>query len=441
MTELLDDAIRAGLKRGMDEAPVVPDLAQRVRALPTPQRHWKLPVAAAAAVVALVSLGVAAYIPHATSTGPLVLPNSSGATTGGPQTAERALGTWTAVWNAGYDGPAMGSVTVAPSDNDQTGYQVTLAAGCPDIGAGGHLSATGRLLDRSIRPRGIATCAARARWYPPDSFETAFETFDHLVVSTDGRALTLLAGQTPLAQLAPLKAADASAWSESGQLPAAAQGTWQYIGGPTDGRVAPVATMTLSPGGQVKGSGGCNNFIARYSIGVDGRATFSPFTLHNHSCPAGTSPTWQPPADLARVGVSNGRLTMYDAGFQVLAAFDRVATAAPADLLGSWQVVGDASQQLGGLVEVQFLSNGSYSGTDGCDSLFGHYAVDSDGRMTITGAGMTAKYCVNHPLNRGRITDLHRISVRGDVLTAYGADGTQLATFNRVASTPTDSHR
>ena len=206
-------------------------------------------------------------------------------------------------------------------------------------------------------------------------------------------------------------------------------------------RVAPVATMTLSPGGQVKGSGGCNNFTGRYAIGKDGRATFSPFTLQNHSCPAGTSPTWQPPAGVARVGVSNGRLTMYDATFQVLAAFDLVASAPPADLLGSWRVVGDATQQLGGLVEVRFLSNGSYSGGDGCDSLFGHYAVDSDGRMTITGAGMTAKYCVNRPLNRGRITDLHRISVRGDVLTAYGADGTQLATFNRIASLPTGSHR
>ena len=54
MTELLEDAIRAGVARGMDDAPVVPDLAERVRALPPPQRRWKLPVAAAAAVVALV---------------------------------------------------------------------------------------------------------------------------------------------------------------------------------------------------------------------------------------------------------------------------------------------------------------------------------------------------------------------------------------------------
>ena len=34
MTDLLEDAIRAGVARGMDEAPAVPDLAERVRALP-----------------------------------------------------------------------------------------------------------------------------------------------------------------------------------------------------------------------------------------------------------------------------------------------------------------------------------------------------------------------------------------------------------------------
>ena len=82
--------------------------------------------------------------------------------------------------------------------------------------------------------------------------------------------------------------------------------------------------MTLSSGGQVKGSGGCNNFTGRYAIGVDGRATFTPFTLQNHSCPAGTAPTWQPPAELARVGVSGDRLTMYDADSHVLATFRRV---------------------------------------------------------------------------------------------------------------------
>ena len=67
MTELLEDAIRAGVARGMDDAPVVPDLAERVRAVPSGSAsRWKLlAVAAAAVVVALVSVGrLAASIPR-----------------------------------------------------------------------------------------------------------------------------------------------------------------------------------------------------------------------------------------------------------------------------------------------------------------------------------------------------------------------------------------
>src|SRR3954453_362373 len=244
--DLLEDAIRAGVARGMDDAPVVPDLAERVRALPAAKRQWKLPAAAAAAVIVLTGVGLASYLPRTRSqdSAEIAAPSvSSGAHpgvhppygvpgTGGPTTEDDAVGAWGAVWLARYDGPLRSSeLTIRHSEVDR--YQIELKASCAMTGLKAQLSPTGIPSERNV-VISVDPCPSPERYAQPASFGVYVSTFTRLAVSPDRRVLTLFTGSRPVMQWSksPSEAGagpDVRRWSVSGQLPDAALGTWAVV--------------------------------------------------------------------------------------------------------------------------------------------------------------------------------------------------------------------
>jgi hypothetical protein len=333
VNDLLEDAIRAGIERGMDEAPNVGDLAQRVRATPQPRRPPWFAAAAAAAVVA-AAVGVTAAIEGSRGTDLAASPSGTGASVSGPvssppsstddpTTAARAVGTWVPVWIADHDGPTVGpSLTVsAHPASSPTGYSVTARYPCPPLG-GGRLSPTGVLLDHSI-PMQPLPCPFPLTRIQSDAFEGAYTSFTRLAVSTKG-VLTLFAGDRPVAQLVR-PSSDVERWSVTGRLPAAALGTWTLVGEGAPGSWGPppepAATITLAADGTLTGGGPCFFLAGSYRIGVDGHASFGPITRTPHSCPYGAAPTWQPSKTIDRVGLSAGVLTLYDAKGEPVASF------------------------------------------------------------------------------------------------------------------------
>ena len=370
---LLEDAIRAGVARGMDDAPVVPDLAERVRALPSaPRPRWPL-LAAAASVAGLVLAGGLLAIHHTTHSGNASLPNGSSSSnqvrvppypttsvTNDEATASRATGAWDPLWIAGYDGPAPAApltVTAPPTGPGRSGAALIrpalrVAPMCDISTLRGSLTPSGELVGRQTSRFGLL-CTVIGGYVDSgaNAWGAAYGRFTRLSVTSDKASMTLYDGDAPVAQLVRRSESDVGKaappnvlWSISGQLPRAVTGQWdlQYSGLPVHN-----ATITFDPDGTLTGFGPCDAISGRYRVGVDGSASFPAYKLKNHSCPAGTKPTWRPPSTVAKVGVYGDLLTFYDAKGRALAIFKTgarfhdIVVPPPADLtaagaVGNW---------------------------------------------------------------------------------------------------------
>jgi heat shock protein HslJ len=103
---------------------------------------------------------------------------------------------------------------------------------------------------------------------------------------------------------------------------------------------------------------------------------------------------------------------------------------------GTWR-----PQQLAGFKALQtarpddpvlvFKPNGTWTGSDGCNSLQGTYTIGQRGAFTATSGPQHMIGCENVP-HTAVLTAAKRVEVTGDTLRFFGADGAQLASYARA---------
>ena len=193
--------------------------------------------------------------------------------------------------------------------------------------------------------------------------------------------------------------------------------------------------------GTVGGSTGCNRFTSTYTLDGDS-LELGQIASTRMACP--------PPADrversyltaLARVAgwrMDGEELVLTDADDADLL---RYAAATP---VGSWQVTGlltgDAlvSPILGTDVTATFGSDGSLTGSAGCNDYNASYTTDN-GTIEITQPAATRKFCAEpegvmdqEAAYLSVLPTAVAYHVDGTVLELLSADGTRLVTYTRV---------
>ncbi|GAA3148765.1 heat shock protein HslJ [Kribbella aluminosa] len=103
---------------------------------------------------------------------------------------------------------------------------------------------------------------------------------------------------------------------------------------------------------------------------------------------------------------------------------------------GTWRV-----QQLAGFTALKqarpddpvlvFKADGTWTGSDGCNSLQGTYSIGQRGAFSATAGPQHMIGCENVP-HTGVLTAAKRVAISGDTLQFFGADGAQLASYARA---------
>ena len=134
---------------------------------------------------------------------------------------------------------------------------------------------------------------------------------------------------------------------------------------------------------------------------------------------------------LGRMGANISRRLMKD-GHEIV-AFDRDEAAIAAltadgatgadSYVGSWGTVDRQSPHL------VIVADGTFTGSDGCNTLRGAWELEDDGSIEFDDVAMTRMACegVDQTLNR-----LDSATVAGDDLTVYGDDVITLITLPRT---------
>lgn len=78
-----------------------------------------------------------------------------------------------------------------------------------------------------------------------------------------------------------------------------------------------------------------------------------------------------------------------------------------------------------------FKDNGTWSGSDGCNSLGGTYTVAEEGGFSSTSQGQRLAACANVP-HGGLLAETVRVTVDGSTLRLLAADGRQVASYVRT---------
>jgi hypothetical protein len=458
----LEAAIRAGVERGLDAAPVIPDLAERVRAAPSPRRFRPLLAVAASVAVVLLAVGVIVdLLTSAHDAGPdrtgrstaaptPTTPDDSASRLGGPPypvtardddktTAARSVGTWVPVWVAGYDGPVALSTTAAygpflrvqfqdGSPARSGGFHLSGRSGvCPPV-RGGLLSTTGRLTSRDAIP--AVGCVGPAE---PLSlaFDSVLDRMTQVGVSASG-VLTLYQKDTPLAQFVH-QGRTRPRWSTGGTLPGGVVGAWSVFGLPTEGLdekqaipLGGLAFLTLGGDGRYDGSSRCTVLSGTFEVGADGKATFSAPRVSDHSCPSGPRATGSL-KDVARVAHFGNFLALYDKHGRVLA---ELQSQLPAAIVGSWE-----RPALRPAVRVTFGSDGRLALTGACGLADWTYSLRPSGAFSAQSHPVAQK-CVGPVDPAGMVHVLQATALvtqtsRGELVLSDGT-GKVLATLVRL---------
>jgi len=193
---------------------------------------------------------------------------------------------------------------------------------------------------------------------------------------------------------------------------------------------------------------GCGGVSGHFRLGQDGR--FRPILeepFYPYGCDMRPHPEI-PNEDVLqtayRVQVVAGVLTFYDPQDTQIATYSRYwETVDPAALLGRWRPV----RLFGERVSVEgtrfrriplvTLRDDSYTAEDGINETQGHYAVGSSGKFrswdeftTLLPCGPTVEDCgIGNPW---LLMQAARLQLRGNVLTFYDADSTEIGRYHRV---------
>ncbi len=100
------------------------------------------------------------------------------------------------------------------------------------------------------------------------------------------------------------------------------------------------------------------------------------------------------------------------------------ASGGPTSVVGVW-----GEPDVPGLPSLEFAADGSFSGSDGCNRLFGSYTVDGS-TVDLGAVGSTMMFCegVDTWLVNGATA-----RIDGDTLIVSDAEDTEIGTLTRVA--------
>lgn len=163
---------------------------------------------------------------------------------------------------------------------------------------------------------------------------------------------------------------------------------------------ADIGTTLRLDAGQATGSTGCNSYFGGYVL--SGTAiTFEPLGATEMACPEPRmtiESAWLTALGLTTTWTMDGtRLLLLDAAGNALAALE---PATAATIIGEWRlaeiVLGDAVAAIASEATVVFGEDGSLTGSTGCNTLMGDFAVD--GSSIKVGPVATTKMACKDPV-------------------------------------------
>lgn len=264
-------------------------------------------------------------------------------------------------------------------------------------------------------------------------------------VSTRRRSVTVLLAVLGLGALALAACADGSGAGsrDTANAPLELEGTsWVLVGragdsGTVDAVAEPAATLRFAADGALSGSTGCNRFAGTYTQqGAAVRIDLGPMTLAGCTSEELDAQERAVLAALPNVRTalaSAGRLDLVDEDGAVLLTYapgttDLVGTSWVATGInnGAGAVVGTADT---GKVTLAFGSDGTVSGSGGCNSFTGPYTLGGPDELTVGPVASTMKACQPESVMEteaqyfAALAKVVLYEVDGSTLTLRGEDG------------------
>lgn len=154
-----------------------------------------------------------------------------------------------------------------------------------------------------------------------------------------------------------------------------------------------------------------------------------------------------PQVAAARFAIDGKTLSFYGPNGEQIAAYEKTASPPIATaLLGDWRptylvadfgnsayLAGDIPTQASERAAVSFEADGSWRGSDGCNSVRGAYRSNDGGAfVAISPYASTDAGCPNIIDNARVLKSTVRFTIDGSTLTFHGSNGERLATYQRA---------
>ena len=197
-------------------------------------------------------------------------------------------------------------------------------------------------------------------------------------------------------------------------------------------------TMTFSPDGWSFGSTGCNRYSSSYEL-EEGTVSLviSPLQMTRMACEQEAMDQEfafaEAIATVASYSYDAESFSLNDANEQIIVILEPLMKPEPASLMGTtWNLITygpELNAPLFGVIPtIIFSSDGTLSGTSGCNSFFGQYQSDEQ-TVSIGQIGSTLMACLDEEV--GAVESAYLLLLQ-DVVS-YNIDGNMLTLYNENA--------
>ncbi|MWB97936.1 META domain-containing protein [Agromyces seonyuensis] len=205
-------------------------------------------------------------------------------------------------------------------------------------------------------------------------------------------------------------------------------------------------SLELFDDGTATGTDGCNRLVGGWELEDDGEVDFHGFASTLMACPG--VDVWFVGAESARI--SGDRMTVIADGGVILGTLERGGGATPAPGAGTGgtnsSASPDPSASAGAIAGTGYVgtwgeeadrspylvisTDGTYTGSDGCNRMTGRWEIDDDGSLEFDDPALTRMACegVDQSLSR-----LDSATIEGDALVVRDDHDAVLATLPRTA--------
>jgi len=213
-------------------------------------------------------------------------------------------------------------------------------------------------------------------------------------------------------------------------------------------------TALFDSSGKLSGSGGCNQYSAAYSVsGTSITISQSATTLM--ACEESVMQQESMYlADLTKASsysnTPGDTLTFYDASGAVILVYKRPAdgVGAQPQIVGVWDLFsynngkgGIQTVIIGSVTTADFRTDGTLSGSGGCNQYSATYTVSGSAGITISQPITTLMACENNLMQQetqylSLLQQAAKYEISGDQLTLFDSSGTKILIYNKHVSKP-----